>query len=426
MESSSFVFANRATVPTFLGLDVQGEIIEHLLSFNADKFLIVTDEIVEKTHGDYFAPIVAQVDTKSSCDGPCAEKMVLPCGDAAKSWENLSKLVEWSFAVGATKQTVVVAFGGGALLNVAGLFASIVYRGMKLAYVPTTFLAMHDVVTSLKTSICFDGRKNNIGSFYAPLKILIDVGFCRTLPRSELFSGLGELAKNAALFGGAHLEGFVEALSKESVDARNGGSGEEFSLDDDDMLQLVRLGIQAKMDMLQHDALEKTSAMVFEYGHTMSHAIEKTYGDGVIPHGLGVTYGMLACSFVAEKLGIMNEKAREEHDVVCDLLVQRWPLPLPLPSIDEVMSRAMKDSKRGVTAEAEDEISDVLLHRVGDVLPTSSSNLSKFPSELFAQWLASMGFPAKTTKEKEVTPVWEPTPVTRPWVRSRAGPGGTA
>merc|ERR1711953_895522 len=115
--------------------------------------------------------------------------------------------------------------------------------------VPTTLLAMHDVVTSLKTSICFDGRKNNIGSFYAPLKILIDVSLCRTLPKSELFSGLGELAKNAALFGGAHADGFVSALSKHAIDSHNGGSGEEFSLSDDALLDLVRLGIQAKMEM---------------------------------------------------------------------------------------------------------------------------------------------------------------------------------
>merc|ERR1712071_577429 len=104
-----------------------------------------------------------------------------------------------------------------------GLFASIAYRGMKAVYIPTTFLAMHDVVTSLKTSICFDGRKNNIGSFYAPVKILVDVDFCSTLPRGELFSGLGELAKNAALFGGRHADGFVEALSSESINATNGG-----------------------------------------------------------------------------------------------------------------------------------------------------------------------------------------------------------
>merc|ERR1719420_2605951 len=178
---------------------------------------------------------------------------MLPEGDAAKSWDNLSCLMRWNFSVGATKRSLVVAFGGGALLNVAGLFASILFRGSKLIYVPTTFLAMHDVVTSLKTSICYDGRKNNIGSFYAPLKILIDLKFCRTLPRKELFSGLGELAKNALLFGGSHVEGFVEALSKEQVDAAHGGSGEEMAMDDSTLMTLVSLGIDAKMSMLATD-----------------------------------------------------------------------------------------------------------------------------------------------------------------------------
>lgn len=404
MESLSFVFADRATVPGYLGLDVQNEVVERLLEFKADKILIVTDQAVDELHGDYFStlsPQSADGDTGSGffcATGPAVEKMILPSGDAAKSWENLTKLIEWNFAIGATKKSLVVAFGGGALLNVAGLFASIAYRGMKLVYVPTTFLAMHDVVTSLKTSICFDGRKNNIGSFYAPQQILIDVAFCRTLPRSELFSGLGELAKNAALFGGAHLEGFVNALTKTNIDNRSGGSGEEFTLDDASMLSLVRLGIEAKMQMLRHDAYEKTSAMIFEYGHTMSHAIEKTYGDGVIPHGLGVTYGMLACSFAAVKLGLMSEEARTEHDTVCTLLLHRWPLPQPLPTVEEVMSRAMKDSKRGITAEAEDEISDVLLRAVGDVVPSSTANLNKFPSELFAQWLESMEFPRQDGK----------------------------
>merc|ERR1712110_798945 len=121
------------------------------------------------------------------------------------------------------------------------------YRGMKLVYIPTTLLAMHDVVTSLKTSICFDGRKNNIGSFYAPLKILIDVSFCRTLPRGELFSGIGELAKNAALLGGKHAEGFINALSSERINGEHGGSGEEFTLDDQTLKHLLGLGIDAKM-----------------------------------------------------------------------------------------------------------------------------------------------------------------------------------
>jgi 3-dehydroquinate synthase/2-deoxy-scyllo-inosose synthase len=300
--------------------------------------------------------------------------------------------MEWSFQIEATKKSVIVAFGGGALLNVTGLFASILYRGSKLVYVPTTLLAMHDVTTSLKTSICFDGRKNNIGSFFAPLKILIDVAFCSTLPRREVFSGLGELAKNAALLGGDHAAGFIETLSAESVNGENGGSGEEFVMNNMVLQRLLRLGIEAKMSKLKTDGYEKTTGMIFEYGHTVSHAIEKAYGDGTIPHGLGVTYGMLSSSYAAERLGIMSAADRKAHDDLCWLLLKRWPLPEPKPSIEKVMARAMRDSKRGITGEADDEISDVLLYSMGNVVPTKTNNLSKFPTTLTSEWLASMGF----------------------------------
>jgi len=253
-------------------------------------------------------------------------------------------------------------------------------------------------VTSLKTSICFDGRKNNIGSFYAPVKILIDVDFCRTLPKEELFSGLGELAKNGALFGAEHAAGFVQALSSESIDAANGGSGLEFSLDDDTLMKLVRLGIEAKMSVLASDAYERTSGMVFEYGHTVSHALEKAYGDGIVPHGIGVCYGMLSSSYAAERLGIMTKEDRVAHDEICNLLVRRWPLPEPRPSVETVMAIAMRDSKRGITSEAVDEISDVLVTKVGEVVPTKTNNLSKFPAAYVEEWLELQGLPRDAKK----------------------------
>jgi 3-dehydroquinate synthase/2-deoxy-scyllo-inosose synthase len=210
MEAMDFVFADRATIPGFLGLDCQVELLQHVRDMNADKILLVTETNADKLHGSYWDPLIA--------DTP-VEKIVLPSGDEGKSWDNLSKLVRWNFDSGATKKTVIVAFGGGALLNVAHLFASMMYRGMRLVSVPTTFLAMHDVVTSLKTSICFDGRKNNIGTFYAAAKILIDVGFCRTLPPAELFSGLGELAKNACVRRGAR-RGFHPRFRRSTVEWR--------------------------------------------------------------------------------------------------------------------------------------------------------------------------------------------------------------
>ncbi|KAL9138992.1 3-dehydroquinate synthase [Amphidinium carterae] len=394
MEAYPFAFGNVATVQGWLGLgqpgatdiqDSKEEVIAHIMDMEPDKVMLVTDEQVNSLHGDYFDSIEAKAVR--------LERFVLPNGDACKSWDNLKALVDWSFETGATKNSVVVGFGGGALLNVTGLFASIVYRGLRLVYVPTTFLAMHDVVTSIKTSICHMGQKNNIGTFYAPEKILIDTSFCRTLPTGELFSGLGELCKNAALFGGEHYDGFVEALSKDSIEKGNGGSEEEFSLSRKTLIDLVRLGIKAKMDLLAEDAHEKKHGMVFEYGHTMSHAIEKAYGDGTVPHGLGVVHGMTACSYVAEKMGLMSSKERQRHDELCDMLLSRYRLPQPMPTVQKVMDNAMKDNKRGITQEAADEIADILLTKIGEILPTSQSNLSKFPSQYFQEWLVAKGFP---------------------------------
>mmetsp|Transcript_38641 Transcript_38641/g.82173 ORF Transcript_38641/g.82173 Transcript_38641/m.82173 type:complete len:413 (-) Transcript_38641:183-1421(-) len=411
MEPLSFVFADRATVPGFLGADVQAEVLDHILQVQADKILLISDKVVEEHHGDYFAPLfpcqaaapgeTGFDDSEGNCTGagkPDVEQFVVPCGDACKSWDILSQLMEWAFKVGATKRSLVVAFGGGALMNVSGLFASILYRGTKLIYVPTTLLAMHDVTTSLKTSICFDGRKNNIGSFYAPLKILIDVAFCRTLPRNELFSGIGELAKNAALLGGKHAEGFIAALSRDRINGEHGGSGEEFAMDEHTLKGLLALGIEAKMSVLANDAYERTHGMIFEYGHTVSHAIEKAYGDGVVPHGLGVTYGMLSSAYVAEELGIMDPKDRQAHDELCWLLLHRWALPEPKPTAEKILTLAMQDSKRGLTSEGADEISDVLLYKMGEVVPTKTNNLSKFPSKLVFEWLLSMGFPMENCK----------------------------
>lgn len=201
--------------------------------------------------------------------------------------------------------------------------------------------------------------------------------------------------KNACLFGGKYADGIRDVLSSDRINSSHGGSGDEFMTDDETLMKLLVLGIEAKMTVLANDAYEKTSGMIFEYGHTVSHAIEKAYGDGVVPHGLGVTYGMMSSSYAAQKMGIMSIEDQEQHDQLCMLLLHRWPLPEPRPSAERVLGLAMQDSKRGITSETEDEISDVFLRKMGDIVETKTSNLSKFPCSLVHEWLLSMGFPAE-------------------------------
>jgi 3-dehydroquinate synthase/2-deoxy-scyllo-inosose synthase len=104
-------------------------------------------------------------------------------GEEEKSAETLLAMAQQCMAGGVSKRSVVIALGGGVVLNVAGLLAALVYRGIRLVHVPTTLMAQHDVITSLKTAVNLCGRKNNFGTYYASILNLVDVGYLRTLPK---------------------------------------------------------------------------------------------------------------------------------------------------------------------------------------------------------------------------------------------------
>ena len=151
----------------------------------------------------------------------------------------------------------------------------------------------------------------------------------------------------------------------------------------------VKVGIKAKAQFLAVDAKEKTTAMIFEYGHTTAHALERAYPDEVLPHGIAVCWGMLTCSYISERMGLMTAEERERHDAVIDLM--GLTLPTPLPSLETVMEKLMKDSKRGLVMEQDDEVSEVLVARVGEPLQ-SKTMLHAVKAELVRDWLLSVGF----------------------------------
>ena len=59
--------------------------------------------------------------------------------------------------------------------------ASILFRGIKWNFIPTTILAQCDSCIGGKTSINFDKYKNQLGNFYPPQKIFLDPNLLKTL-----------------------------------------------------------------------------------------------------------------------------------------------------------------------------------------------------------------------------------------------------
>src|SRR5713226_1306974 len=126
-------------------------------------------------------------------------------GERHKKLATVEELSEKLTRLGADRNAVLVAFGGGVVGDVAGLLASLYMRGVDVIQVPTTVLAQVDASIGGKTGVNLPAGKNLLGTFHQPRAVLIDPAVLSTLPEREFRSGLYEALKcgvigNAELF----------------------------------------------------------------------------------------------------------------------------------------------------------------------------------------------------------------------------------
>jgi 3-dehydroquinate synthase/2-deoxy-scyllo-inosose synthase len=356
------------------GTDFDRSVTAAIRALAPDRVFVVVDAVVARLYP-------ADVNRFAGLGALPGVVFVAPEGERSKTLSVLGDVAEACLTGGATKRSLVLVFGGGATMNVGGLAAALIYRGLRLCYVPTTLMAQNDVVPSMKTAINFCDRKNNFGTFYAASLNVVDTRYLHTLPADELRAGMGELVKNALVLGGEHF-----TLAERMLDARARGP-----LDDSLLAEIVEAGIRAKLPALVADAQEAGAGMIFEYGHTVGHALELCYPAGVLPHGLAICWGMRCCAYVASRLGLMDGAEVARHDALIQRLLPE-ALPAPAPAVADVMFRVMRDAKRGRARESADECSCVLLSAVGEPVRTDTM-LSTFPAAVVADWLRDQGLP---------------------------------
>jgi len=277
------------TYPVFLGYNKLPELVAELRKLDLDKVFLGYDEMTAK----YCGP---RLEAELTKQGVLFEKCVMGLTEAAKTVATLDMILEQFLKGGGSRKTVMVPVGGGIVSNTFGLAAGLLFRGIRLVQVPTSFLNAHDAASSSqKQAVNHAGYKNIVGLYHCPTMVLVDTSFYASLGKSQMKAGLGELTKNAALFGGVHLE-----LIKKTVAVKG------THLSGEDLVEATFTGIAAKDMLLRLDPREKHIALLFEYGHTIGHALELTEGT-VTSHGEGVAIGMLGASFIANRLGIMSD-----------------------------------------------------------------------------------------------------------------------
>nr|Q2MFP1.1 RecName: Full=2-deoxy-scyllo-inosose synthase; Short=DOI synthase; Short=DOIS [Streptomyces paromomycinus]CAF32374.1 putative 2-deoxy-scyllo-inosose synthase / cyclase [Streptomyces paromomycinus] len=365
MEDTSF--------PYRLGTECAEEIVARLGERAASRYLVVCDTTVAALYG---RDLVARLEKDA---GP-AVLLTHPAGEVHKRIGTVGDLAEQALAAGADRRSVVVALGGGITGNIAGLLASLLFRGITLVHVPTTVVAMLDSVLSLKQAVNASFGKNLVGTFYQPAEVLADTAMLRTLPARELRSGMGEVVKNALAIRPSMIERLAAELRP---DAR---------YEDAAMRWIIEESVAAKAQVTGADKHERRDGLVLEYGHTTGHAIEHA-ARGEVAHGAGVAIGMIVAAEVSRLLGHASGDLVGLHRE----LVAKAGLEGSVPALvdpADVKHWLTYDNKRGYMPCPPAATPMVLLSAPGEVLRSGPLPLVPVPLELLGRAVDALAAPA--------------------------------
>ena len=272
-----------------------------------EPLLIVTDDNV----GPLYADALKQAIGRSDC--PVWQ---MPAGEAEKTLARFGELLERMAELGLTRDTRVLALGGGVVGDLAGFAAACYMRGIAFVQIPTTLLAMVDSSVGGKTAVDLPAGKNLVGAFHQPQAVYIDPDVLATLPEREFRAGLAEVLKYGAIADARFfewLEGNADALLARDAAALEGA---------------ILLSCRHKAEIVARDETERGDRALLNFGHTFGHALEVLLDYGTLLHGEAVAIGMQLAADLSVELG----HADIDDSQRLRALLTRFGLPVRLPA----------------------------------------------------------------------------------------------
>ncbi len=217
---------------------------------------------------------------------------VVPKGEACKTLDVYGRAQSFLLQKGFTRNSLLFAFGGGAVGDLTGFIAATFMRGIRFIQLPTTVLA-HDSAVGGKTAINMPEGKNMVGAFHQPEAVIFDLNIFKTLPEREWRSGMAELIKHAYISDATWTE---QLLQDEQFVQPAFNTLEE---------QLLK-GVAVKAKIVEEDTFEHGSRKFLNFGHTFGHAIEAATNFGTLSHGECVMVGMAYALLLSEKASTLQ------------------------------------------------------------------------------------------------------------------------
>jgi 3-dehydroquinate synthase len=218
--------------------------------------------------------------------GSSVTVLKLPSGEACKTLAVHAQLLSQLAQLGLTRDSAVVALGGGASSDLAGYVAASYLRGVAFYVCPTSLLAMVDASVGGKTGVNLPEGKNLVGAFHQPKAVWMDSGTLLSLPDATFREGAAELFKHGLLANVELCEAVLAGFTAHTADLET----------------VLAKGVQVKVEIVQRDPFEQLERAYLNFGHTLAHALE-AYTHHALPHGQAVGYGMHFAALLGKHLG---------------------------------------------------------------------------------------------------------------------------
>ena len=242
-------------------------------------------------------------------------------GEKTKSVSQLNLILEKSLSFEIDRDSLIIAYGGGVIGDIAGFAASILLRGINYIQIPTTLLSQVDSSVGGKTGINSSKSKNLIGSFHQPVAVIIDIEMLKSLPKREFVAGLVEVVKYGLIKDRKFFD-YIDFYYKEILE-----------YDQAKLKEIICKSCKIKSEIIKNDEKENGKRALLNLGHTFGHAIE-SFGkyDGKIIHGEAVSIGISLAFKLSKK---MNFCSQNEVERVINLF-KKLSLPTSLKDIKKI------------------------------------------------------------------------------------------
>lgn len=265
------------------------------------KVLVVLDESLARAQSSLARRIEAYF--LADKDGPelTCPPLVIEGGERTKnSYFHVSEIQSCIDRYHVDRHSYVLAIGGGALLDMAGLAATTAHRGVRHVRIPSTTLSQCDSGVGVKNGINAFGKKNFIGTFAPPFAVINDF---------QLLESLGPRDKRA---------GFVEAVKVALIrDAAffnelEAGADQLRAFDPAAMQRLIFRCAELHVEHIatSGDPFESGSARPLDFGHWSAHKLEQL-SEFRMRHGEAVAVGIALDTMYSRNMGFLDGASAE-------------------------------------------------------------------------------------------------------------------